>query len=272
MANAAAANKKKEAGNAAFQAKDLDGAIKLYTEAIELDELNHILYSNRAAAYLLKKDYENARSDCKKCLELEPLFVKAMLRLANAERGLGDKKAALKVVQDSLAAFKNMKGKKKPAGMSDFKAMEKELKNELGIGEKRGAASEQRAAVQQALSGGGAGGQDTMQELGQKVIEAEYKVLELDMELQGKRREMNEKQIVLNMFEKEVKETEQTYRTMGKAFLLEPAEKISKDLKDEFTAAEKEVSNLEKGKAVMSKQYEERKRYMQDIVKSRRQG
>ncbi|RMZ97724.1 stress-induced-phospho 1, partial [Brachionus plicatilis] len=45
------ADELKAKGNAALQAEKFDEAIKHYTEAIQIDSNNHILYSNRSAAY-----------------------------------------------------------------------------------------------------------------------------------------------------------------------------------------------------------------------------
>lgn len=57
------ANELKDQGNKAFQAKDYDTAIDLFTKAIELDPQNHVLFSNRSAAKAGKKQWAAALED-----------------------------------------------------------------------------------------------------------------------------------------------------------------------------------------------------------------
>jgi stress-induced-phosphoprotein 1 len=52
----------KEKGNKAFNEGDFDTAIQFFSEAIQLDPSNHVLYSNRAAAYTSKKEYQKVSS------------------------------------------------------------------------------------------------------------------------------------------------------------------------------------------------------------------
>ena len=56
-------NELKDQGNKAFQAKNYDTAIGLFTEAIELDPQNHVLFSNRSAANAGKKQWAAALED-----------------------------------------------------------------------------------------------------------------------------------------------------------------------------------------------------------------
>ncbi len=57
------ANILKDQGNKAFQAKDYDRAIDLFSEAIKLDPTNHVFYSNRSAAKAGKKLWDEALED-----------------------------------------------------------------------------------------------------------------------------------------------------------------------------------------------------------------
>ncbi|TFK83342.1 hypothetical protein K466DRAFT_456381, partial [Polyporus arcularius HHB13444] len=50
----------KDQGNKAFQAKDYDKAIELFSQALELDPQNFVLWSNRSAAKAGKRDWAGA--------------------------------------------------------------------------------------------------------------------------------------------------------------------------------------------------------------------
>ena len=64
------ANELKDQGNKAFQAKDYDVAIDLFTKAIELDPQNHVLFSNRSAAKAGNKQWTAALEDAETVCEL----------------------------------------------------------------------------------------------------------------------------------------------------------------------------------------------------------
>ena len=69
----------KTKGNAALKAGNVDEAISFYTDAIELDPENHVLYSNRSAAYANAKRYLQALKDAEKTIELKPDWVKVRI-------------------------------------------------------------------------------------------------------------------------------------------------------------------------------------------------
>ena len=50
-------------GNLAFAKKEYLTAIDLFTKAIDLDSLQAVYYTNRAAAYMMLKQYTQARHD-----------------------------------------------------------------------------------------------------------------------------------------------------------------------------------------------------------------
>lgn len=71
----------KDKGNAALQANKFDEAIKCYTEAIELDNRNHVLFSNRSAAYAKAGKYAQALEDAEKTVQLKPDWGKVCILL-----------------------------------------------------------------------------------------------------------------------------------------------------------------------------------------------
>ncbi|XP_045447472.1 stress-induced-phosphoprotein 1 [Melitaea cinxia] len=77
-------NQLKEKGNAALAAEKFDEAIKFYTSAIELDPNNHVLYSNRSAAYAKAKKYALALEDANKTVSLNPSWSKGYSRKGSA--------------------------------------------------------------------------------------------------------------------------------------------------------------------------------------------
>lgn len=79
----------KAQGNIAFTAGSFDEAVSLYSAAIEVDGTNHILYSNRAAAYLGASKNEEALEDADKAIQLNPAFMKSYYRKSTALQNLG---------------------------------------------------------------------------------------------------------------------------------------------------------------------------------------
>lgn len=93
------ANELKDKGNEAFQAGDVEGAIRLFTQAIDLDPDNHVLFSNRSAAYMKADSISKALHDAEKCVELAPNWAKGYNRLGVAQQ-------SLKRFDAAIASFK----------------------------------------------------------------------------------------------------------------------------------------------------------------------
>jgi stress-induced-phosphoprotein 1 len=73
-----------------------------FTEAIAIEPTNHILYSNRSAAYASKKDYENALKDAEEVTKIKPDWAKGWGRKGAAMHGLGDLLGAHDAYEEGL--------------------------------------------------------------------------------------------------------------------------------------------------------------------------
>ncbi|CAI5465157.1 unnamed protein product [Closterium sp. Yama58-4] len=86
----------KEAANRAFQEHKFLRAVDLYSEAIQLNESNAILWANRAFAHTKIEEYGSAVEDAAKAIELNPSYVKGYYRRGTAYLAMGKFKDALK--------------------------------------------------------------------------------------------------------------------------------------------------------------------------------
>ncbi|KAI8909650.1 hypothetical protein EDD86DRAFT_205953 [Gorgonomyces haynaldii] len=91
----------KQEGNKKLASKDYDGAIKAYTDAIQLHE-DAVFYANRAAAHSQKGQHAPAVQDAKRAIELDPGYSKAHSRLGHALFGLGNYKEAVEAYENGL--------------------------------------------------------------------------------------------------------------------------------------------------------------------------
>ncbi|KAI0978413.1 hypothetical protein GJ496_010456 [Pomphorhynchus laevis] len=89
-------------GNAALAAGNNEEAIEFYTEAITLDPSNHVLYSNRSAAYAKMNKAEDSLKDAEKCIEIKPDFIKGYSRKGAALRLLDRTEDACRAYEDGL--------------------------------------------------------------------------------------------------------------------------------------------------------------------------
>lgn len=101
------ADKLKKEGNTALSERNYATAIEFYTKAIALTPDNHLLYSNRAAAFLSsdggKAAVESALADARKCSEICPSFPKGYYRGAMALLKLERPLDAAKLLSDALS-------------------------------------------------------------------------------------------------------------------------------------------------------------------------
>ncbi|XP_027331808.1 protein CLMP1 [Abrus precatorius] len=107
------AHELKEEGNRRFLNQDYAGALEQYENALRLTPKTHpetaVFHSNRAACLMQMKpiDYEAVIAECTMALQVQPRFVRALLRRARAFEAVGKYEMALQDVQFLLTADPN---------------------------------------------------------------------------------------------------------------------------------------------------------------------
>lgn len=92
----------KAEGNKAFAAKDFTTAVEKFSQAIQLDPTNHVLYSNRSGAYASLKQWDKALEDANKTTEIKPDWAKGWGRKGTAEHGIGNLVGAKDAFEEAL--------------------------------------------------------------------------------------------------------------------------------------------------------------------------
>lgn len=98
------ADQLKGQGNAAMQQRDYNKAIEFYTQALELQPLNPVYLSNRAAAYSGASRHEEAKNDAEMAVAADPKFAKAWSRLGLAKFALGDARGSMEAYRKGIEA------------------------------------------------------------------------------------------------------------------------------------------------------------------------
>eukprot|EP00271_Cylindrocystis_brebissonii_P015448 TRINITY_DN38347_c0_g1_i1.p1 TRINITY_DN38347_c0_g1~~TRINITY_DN38347_c0_g1_i1.p1 ORF type:complete len:586 (+),score=186.26 TRINITY_DN38347_c0_g1_i1:283-2040(+) len=96
------ADEAKAKGNKAFSAGQYEEAITHFSDAIALAPENHVLYSNRSAAYASLQKYEKALEDAEQTVKLQPSWAKGYSRLGAAHSGLQNFKEAIEAYDKGL--------------------------------------------------------------------------------------------------------------------------------------------------------------------------
>lgn len=96
----------KQSGNDLFKQEKFTEALEFYTQAlkccpIEFKKERSIFYSNRSICYLKMKENLKCINECTKSIELDPLFIKPLLRRAECNQ-IEDK------LDDSLSDYKKL--------------------------------------------------------------------------------------------------------------------------------------------------------------------
>ncbi|XP_033834159.2 stress-induced-phosphoprotein 1 [Periophthalmus magnuspinnatus] len=123
----------KDQGNKALSAGNVDEAIRCYSEAIGLDPSNHVLYSNRSAAYAKKGKYENALQDACQTIKIKPDWGKGYSRKAAALEFLGRLEEAKATYHEGIRHEPNNQQLKDGLQNIEVRLAEKTMMNPFAI-------------------------------------------------------------------------------------------------------------------------------------------
>ncbi|XP_026988754.1 stress-induced-phosphoprotein 1 [Tachysurus fulvidraco] len=123
----------KDQGNKALSAGQFDEAVRCYTEALALDPNNHVLFSNRSAAYAKKADYENALKDACQTIKIKPDWGKGYSRKAAALEFLGKFEDAKSTYQEGLRQEPSNQQLKEGLQNIEARLAEKKMMNPFAI-------------------------------------------------------------------------------------------------------------------------------------------
>ncbi|CAG8439053.1 6311_t:CDS:10 [Dentiscutata heterogama] len=114
----------KAAGNVKVSEKDYKTAVKLYSEAIAINENSAIYYANRAAAYSQLGEHDKAIEDAIKSSQIDPSYSKAYSRLGHAYFSVGKYREAVEAYEKGLSLDPNNPSMKTSLATAEQKASE----------------------------------------------------------------------------------------------------------------------------------------------------
>ncbi|XP_067007935.1 dnaJ homolog subfamily C member 7 isoform X2 [Anabrus simplex] len=130
---------KKEEGNEAFKAGRFQEAYNLYTQSLKIDphniSTNAKLYFNRATVCSKLGRQNEAVTDCSSALELDPNYLKALLRRAKCYMDLGEYEDAVRDYENAFKMDKSRENKRllQEAKLALKKSKRKDYYKILGI-------------------------------------------------------------------------------------------------------------------------------------------
>ncbi|XP_077361161.1 stress-induced-phosphoprotein 1 [Festucalex cinctus] len=123
----------KDQGNKALSAGNIDEAIRCYTEAVTLDPKNHVLFSNRSAAYAKKGNYQKALEDACETIKIKPDWGKGYSRKAAAQEFLGRLEQAKTTYQEGILHEPNNQQLKEGLQNIEARLAEKSMMNPFAV-------------------------------------------------------------------------------------------------------------------------------------------
>lgn len=252
-------------GNKAFAAKEYDEAIDCYTKAIQKDSKNHVFFSNRSASYIGKKQWEEAISDAKQCIRLNPSFIKGYYRLASAQLENDDLDAAISTIKQGF----NIE-----PGNSQLTKLMRSVKSKKQ--------AKQVAANSTASSGGVDGAGIPM--AGNVGGGSGNEILDLQNQLRNTVRDMNIVNANITKAEKEMKMNAITvdelnrlpeeeahcnmYRGIGKMFMLSSRDEVFEKLEEETKGNKNKIAEMTQKKDYLERRIKSQQQNIMELASS----
>jgi len=238
----------KKKGNDCFGNKEYSKAIEHYSEGLKIDPNNAVLYSNRSACYAALKQWQKALEDAVLSVSKDPKFIKGYLRLSTAQAELqffDDAETTLKAAQ-SLEPENDLIGRQL-----------KSLKT------KKAAAS----AAAKAKKGPKKLDENQMKEL-----------MELQDQINTYNKDLRAVKLRLGSLQREARVNSVTgnhiqtlenstpmYRSVGKAFVLTPKDRIEERLEKEISENTKTQRDLTDRQEFLERRIASATQNIQDI-------
>ena len=167
-----------------------------------------------------------------------------------------------------MALAEKGSGNAKKSGANDFKKLERELKGAVRTDENKARVQ----AVQSSIARGGqsTNPEETMQEMGRVKLHWQYKLHDTAAKQQQKKREAQEKEIVLMTLEKacEANPEMNALRRVGKAYMVQESKKVLREIKQEKNDLETEVEVLARAEKKVRGELDDANRVLLEFQKA----
>mmetsp|Transcript_4066 Transcript_4066/g.6366 ORF Transcript_4066/g.6366 Transcript_4066/m.6366 type:complete len:263 (+) Transcript_4066:64-852(+) len=261
MSQRKSADELKQLGNEAFSRKDFDEAISLYSEAIKINPKNHVLFSNRSACYVGKKEWTAASEDAKTCIKIDPTFIKGYYRLANAQIEMEEFDLAHSTIKQGLNVEQN-----NVQLLRQLQAV-KTHKKKLQIKKKQEHKSSQ---VNLPTTTGDAVVNKELQELHEQYVQTlrEQKTVEANIAMAQREYQAHEltKSEIDNL---PLSDNTTMYRSVGKMFMLSTREEVNEHLEQCMKDEKKKENDLTQKQDYLTRRLKSQQQNIQELVPSR---
>jgi len=263
MADLSAAEAKKDLGNKAFAEKKYEEAISFYSEAIRLNAKNHVYFSNRSASYGFLSKWNDAASDAKACIKVNPAFLKGYYRLANAQIELNELDAAHATIKQGLNVEPN----------------NTQLLKQLRIvnGKKKDAAKAQKsssgASSAMSLPGGSTVGDSS---ISREIIDLQNQFVATTREfntvkahISKSQRQQKMDELTKTELDKFPQDTDsKMYRSIGKMFMLSKRTDILTHLDNSIKEEDKKASDLTQKLDYLERRLKSQRQNIEELSKN----